>query len=284
MPGQGRESLFENQPDVFVRHLLELHGLSAEPLSVASGWSNGVWIAPDHVVRLSSGRFRDAFAHEVAILRLLPRSAVPHASVRAYGRVGQREWVIQDRIAGSPLVDVWPQLRASERRTAVTQLAEALRALHAIELPAVFVNPWLNDALGPAGHPENAYHAPPTTMACCSTLPREYRVLTRDCSRRWERSLRIGWMLLSVIRWPWSIRTSTLPTCYGTVAKSPLCLTLRERGPPHPTWNWIPCCGSCANRGFIKAGAGNKGHCVKTRCPYQIGSKVLIQSSSLIHV
>lgn len=82
-------------------HLLTTLGLPAKPLTPASGWSNRVWLAPVHVVRLSSGRFRDAFAHEVAVLRLLS-SAVPHAAIRAYGRIGDREWLVQDRLPGRP--------------------------------------------------------------------------------------------------------------------------------------------------------------------------------------
>lgn len=160
MPDQDFTQLLNAQPEEFPRRVLEAHDLPAESLTATDGWSNRVWLTPTHVVRLSSGRFRDAFAHEVAVARLLPPT-VPHARVLAYGRAGHREWVIQERITGRPLVEVWPQLGPDERRAAVIQLGAVLHALHTTPLPAGFDNPWLTDALAPGGHPEDAYHAPP---------------------------------------------------------------------------------------------------------------------------
>ncbi len=113
MPDQDFTRLLNAQPEEFPRRVLEAHDLPTASLIATDGWSNRVWLTPTHVVRLSSGRFRDAFAHEVAVARLLP-SAVPHARVLAYGRAGHREWVIQERIIGRPLVEVWPHLGPDE--------------------------------------------------------------------------------------------------------------------------------------------------------------------------
>lgn len=162
------------RPEAFPRRVLEAHGLPAEPLVASGGWSNRVWLTRTHVVRVSSGRFRDAFAHEVAVDRLLPR-AVPHAPVLAYGRVGRQEWVIQARIAGRPLGEVWPRLSLGERQSAAAQIGGMLRALHTISLPTGFGNPWLADALAPGGQPGDAYHAPPerheVLLAAASRVP-----------------------------------------------------------------------------------------------------------------
>jgi hygromycin-B 7''-O-kinase len=153
-------ALLASDPDEFARHLLHSLALPATPLLRSHGWSNQVWLAPDHVVRLSSGRFRDAFAHETQVLRLLS-PAVPHARVIAYGRAGQREWLIQARVPGQPLAAVWSDLSNEQRRQTVSQLSMILCALHHSPLPPDFHLPWLDDALAPGGHPENAYHAPP---------------------------------------------------------------------------------------------------------------------------
>lgn len=152
--------LLATQPEEFPRYVLQMHGIRAVSLVASSGWSNRVWLTHTHVVRLSSGRFHDAFAHEVTVARLLPQ-AVPHANVLAYGQVGRQEWMIQERIAGRPLVEVWPCLSRGERRAAVAQLGVVLRALHEVPLPTEFGNPWLTDALIPGGQPKDAYHASP---------------------------------------------------------------------------------------------------------------------------
>ena len=89
--------------------LLESLGLPSSPLQVADGWVNRVWLAPAHVVRLSSGRFRDSLAHEARVLRLLPPE-VPHARVVAHRRTGRREWLVLERVPGITLTAAWPAL------------------------------------------------------------------------------------------------------------------------------------------------------------------------------
>lgn len=169
---QNLEALLATRPEAFARRLLAIHDIPAAPLVAADGWSNSVWLTNTHVIRLSSGRFRDSFSHEVSTLRLLP-AAVPHAQIRAYGRVGDREWMIQDRIPGQPLLAIWPTLSVTERRATIAQLGTILRALHATQFPPNFINPVLADALAPGGQPRNAYHAPPA----------HYRVLLDAVSR-----------------------------------------------------------------------------------------------------
>ena len=147
-------------PAAFARAVLAAHGLSSEPLTPASGWSNSVWMTPGHVVRISSGRFRDAYAHEAAVLALLP-AAVPHARLIGRGQVGEREWMLLTRAPGQPLGQVWPDLDATKRRGIIHQLGAALHALHTTPVPVEFANPWLEAALRPGGAVRDAYHAPP---------------------------------------------------------------------------------------------------------------------------
>ncbi len=154
------QAMLMAEPAEFVRRTLISLGLISAPLAPAHGHSSNVWLTETHAVRVSSGRFVDAYAHERAVLQLLP-PAVPHARPVAYGRAGRQEWMVQERVAGVPLARAWPHLSQSQRRDAVRQIGQALRALHAAQTPAGFHNPWLDGALAPGGHPENAYHAPP---------------------------------------------------------------------------------------------------------------------------
>jgi hygromycin-B 7''-O-kinase len=140
--------------------LLESLNLPSSPLRVVDSASNRVWLAPAHVVRLSSGRFRDSLAHEARVLRLLP-SDIPHARVVAHRRMGRRAWLVLERVPGITLAAAWRALGRRERALAARQLGEALRALHQVSVPADLRNPWLEDALAPGGPRRDAYHAPP---------------------------------------------------------------------------------------------------------------------------
>jgi len=144
----------------FARSLLESLGLPSSPLQIADGWSNNVRLAPAHVVRLSPGRFRNSFAHEARILRLLPPE-IPHATVVAQGRLGRQEWLVLERVPGVSLMVAWPSLNKHERARAARELGTMLRALHQIRIPADLRNPWIDDALAPGGPRQDAYHAPP---------------------------------------------------------------------------------------------------------------------------
>jgi len=155
-----RPELLDTDPSVFVRLLLASLGLPADPLQPASGWSNSVWLAPAHVVRLSSGRFRAAYAHERAVLALLS-PAIPHAETVASGQVGCREWMILRRVEGQPLLEAWSSMTEPQRHDAIDSLGDALCAIHNTLLPTSFHNPWLDDALAPGGNIKDAYHAPP---------------------------------------------------------------------------------------------------------------------------
>ena len=178
-----QEALLNRDPAGFARRLLESLELPATPLMATDGWSNRVWLAPAHVVRLASGRFRDAFAHERAVLQILP-PAIPHARVHAYGWVGRREWLVLDRVPGQPLMAVWSHLSVGQRRAAAAQLGGALRALHDVRFPAGFSNPVLDDALAPGGRSADAYHAPPShyrrLLAAASLVPGVDRALLRE--------------------------------------------------------------------------------------------------------
>ena len=140
-------------------HLLERAGVLADDLVVGAGIANEVWLTPDHVVRLSSGRFRDAFAYEAEVLRRLPVE-IPRPLVLAHGkREGEGEYLVLERLPGVTMDDAWPFLPAASRRALVHEIADIMRRLHALEPEAWMANPWAADAM--AGKYADAYHAPP---------------------------------------------------------------------------------------------------------------------------
>ncbi len=146
-PGQDQ---LDRDPAGWAASLLAVHGLESGPLEPMMGWSNLLWASAAHVVRISSGRFRQSLSHEAEVLRAL--SHVPCPRVLANGVVGQREWMIQTRMPGANLLQAWPRLDLAERERAVRSLAAALRAVHATPLrPALREPPWRAAALRPGG-------------------------------------------------------------------------------------------------------------------------------------
>ena len=192
MDAMDRPELLETDSAAFARLLLASLGLPADPLRPASGWSNSVWLAPAHVVRLSSGRFRAAYAHERAVLALLS-PAIPHAETIASGQVGRREWMILRRVEGRPLREAWPSMTESQRRDAVDSLGHVLLAIHDTLLPKGFHNPWLDDALAPGGNIKDAYHAPPDRyrqlLDAAATVPGVDRAFLQTVGRFIEQRL-----------------------------------------------------------------------------------------------
>lgn len=156
------------EPEEVATNLLRGHGLPLGPLSRVAGWTNEVWLGPTHVVRLSSGRFRKSFEHERRVIALL-ENKVRTPKVVAYGELDGREWLIMTRVPGSSLLNTWPKLSHEERVRVMTQLGEQLRALHDVDVPQDFLNPWLHDALSIPEKAADAY----------SIEPQDYRVITR---------------------------------------------------------------------------------------------------------
>lgn len=145
----------------WARALLERHGQGADPLREVHGWSNRVWIAPEAVVRVSEGRFRDSFGHEARVLaRLAGQVPAPH--VLAHGAEGRQQWLLLRRVPGDPLMLAWSGMSGSEREAAVVALGEAFNQLHAVRSADDLTNPWLDDAVTVEGKAGDAYRARPS--------------------------------------------------------------------------------------------------------------------------
>ncbi|WP_340647222.1 phosphotransferase [Phenylobacterium sp.] len=140
--------------------LLTRHGLKGGPLQPMAGWSNEIWASETYVVRIASGRFEGSLSHEAGVLRAL--RDLPCPRVVATGQMEDREWMIQTRLPGANLMQLWPGLDVVERERAVRSLAETLRGLHATPLsPDLREPPWRAASLEPGGDPSRALRVQP---------------------------------------------------------------------------------------------------------------------------
>lgn len=141
------------------RELLRRAGVAADDLVAGAGVANEVWLTPDHVIRLGSGRFRDAFAFEMDVLRRLP-AEIPHPRVVANGeRDDTGEYLVLERLPGVTLDAAWSDLATDRRQRLVAELAAIAQRIHTIAPAPWMDNPWVGDAM--AGRYADAYHAPP---------------------------------------------------------------------------------------------------------------------------
>lgn len=117
------------------RTVLQAAGL--EPtvfLERATSVTNEVWLTPTHVVRLN--RSHDSrLSRESMLARALPRK-VGYPRIVASGAAHGEDWLVVERVPGSPLAHQWPEMAVAERREAVRQIASRMAALHATPVPA----------------------------------------------------------------------------------------------------------------------------------------------------
>jgi hygromycin-B 7''-O-kinase len=115
------------------------------PLERASSVTNEVWLTPTHVVRVNRSH-DNRLVRETVIADALP-PAVGYPRIVAHGRGQGEDWLVSDRMPGTPLAHHWPDLSAAERHSAVAQLAKRLIALHStpapVDLPPVSGTPQL---------------------------------------------------------------------------------------------------------------------------------------------
>jgi aminoglycoside phosphotransferase (APT) family kinase protein len=95
--------------------------------------TNEVWAAGDVVVRLNR-RSDPRLRREAIVAAALPPE-VRYPEVVASGADAGDDWLVLRRVPGTPLVRCWPSLAPEERREAVRQVVDAVRALHATPAP-----------------------------------------------------------------------------------------------------------------------------------------------------
>lgn len=117
------------------RRALVSAGLAGRPdinVTRVESVTNEVWEHGDVVIRVS-GSIGPRLRREAALAGQLPPEVL-YPTILAVGDDGGIDWLVLDRVPGVPLVRVWPSLRATQRKSAVEQLARAVKALH--ETPA----------------------------------------------------------------------------------------------------------------------------------------------------
>lgn len=115
-----------------MRALAEV-GLSSVGLTRADSVTNEVWLTKDYVVRVN----RDAslrLQREAMLSQLLP-AEVGYPTVVQYGGEIGSDWLVAERVTGTPLSRCWPTMSGSTRREAVRQLAARIRVVHQIKCP-----------------------------------------------------------------------------------------------------------------------------------------------------
>jgi len=118
-------------PDIRSRvyHILQELKLPHKSIERVESFSNAVWMTDDHVVHYhvigSIGRLE----HEARVAVQLPPEAL-YPEVVAVGRDGDHDWLVTKRVRGVSLSEAWPCLTPAERQNAISQAANALKAIH----------------------------------------------------------------------------------------------------------------------------------------------------------
>jgi aminoglycoside phosphotransferase (APT) family kinase protein len=116
------------------RRALEEAGLPVDlELERASSVTNEVWLSDRYVVRVNR-RPNQRLRREASIGPLLP-AEVGYPAIEAYGGQLGKDWLILHRVPGRPLSRDWPGMTRDERRRAVSQITDKLRALHHFDCP-----------------------------------------------------------------------------------------------------------------------------------------------------
>jgi hygromycin-B 7''-O-kinase len=116
------------------RRALEEAGLPVDlQLERASSVTNEVWLSDRYAVRVNR-QPNQRLRREAALGPLLPPE-VGYPAIEAYGGEFGADWLIVHRVPGQPLSRSWPTMTREERRRAVGQIADMLRALHRFQCP-----------------------------------------------------------------------------------------------------------------------------------------------------
>lgn len=136
------------------RQILQRNGLAGRTLRRAPSTSNEVFLADDHVIRINrdSGN-ANRLLREAELCLALPALAWTPQIVE-YGRQNRTAFLIVRRKRGMTLARWWPDMRPSQRREAIGQLAGCMRAIHSTSVPGG-LDPITDtpQMLGSAGNP-----------------------------------------------------------------------------------------------------------------------------------
>ena len=108
-------------------------GLPADGLERADSVTNEVWLTDQYVIRVN----RDAsprLYREAVLSQVLPPEVGYPPLVQHGGEMGS-DWLILERLPGHPLSRSWVTMSEVQRRRAVSQVAERLKAVHSTPCP-----------------------------------------------------------------------------------------------------------------------------------------------------
>jgi len=123
-------------PDVWagaIRRILDRHDLPSPNLTPFASGSDVVWGTPDHVVKLTAPGWGDELEAEARCLHAVSGALpVATAEVVAQGSLHSWPYIVQTRLGGRALSDLWPVLDRSARIRLSAQLGGIVAALQAI--------------------------------------------------------------------------------------------------------------------------------------------------------
>lgn len=105
------------------------HGGDLSRMRRALGYSNATWIGDGLAVRIVNTPVVDAMSAEVALVRALPLE-VGHPKILAAGTIEGHDWIVTEEVRGQNLQEAWVTLTPEQRRQAIRQLWERVRAVH----------------------------------------------------------------------------------------------------------------------------------------------------------
>lgn len=118
------------------RHALDAAGLDPGiELEPASSVTNEVWIGHEVVVRINA-QPNDRLRREASLARRLP-DAVGYPRILSYGGEVGADFLVLERVPGHPLSRWWPGMDRDQRRSAISQVADRLRAVHRTDASGV---------------------------------------------------------------------------------------------------------------------------------------------------
>jgi hygromycin-B 7''-O-kinase len=123
-------------------HIANQHDLPTSELEPYAMGETVVWRAGEHVIKLTTPACRYQIDAEVSCLpATYGRLSVATPKLHAHGDISGWPYVIMSKLAGTPLVDVWPKLGHARRRQMARRLGRTCRELHALS-PAGFPAGW----------------------------------------------------------------------------------------------------------------------------------------------
>jgi len=91
--------------------------------------SNATWVGDGLAVRIAKAPLVNAMAAEVALVRALP-AEVGHPRLLGAGTIEGHDWIVTQEVQGQNLREAWFALAPEERRRAIRELWERVRAVH----------------------------------------------------------------------------------------------------------------------------------------------------------